>query len=205
MSKANNWGRVFEKHAPRCLFTPISDILYILEKAMIEHMPENLAIKKGKPEEIKDLARIFMEAYQGIERYGEDSLSDAKRYLKWLYRTCDEGFLVAETGGQLVGLIAACPEWRDRELGMVLEIHEIVIRPIWQGKGLGKNLLERAYELGRTRGRKIVALWVGKGNIRARNWYVRLGFEERCQWGEWVRLFRSIPGTKDEEKQLEVG
>jgi len=55
----------------------------------------NVTIRQGKLEEIETLAQLLMEAYRGMEKYGEESLNEAKRYLKWLRRTCKEGFLVA--------------------------------------------------------------------------------------------------------------
>jgi GNAT superfamily N-acetyltransferase len=157
---------------------------------------KSFTIRLGKLEDIDVLAQILMEAYRGLEEYGEESLSEAKRYLKWLRRTCKEGFLVVEADGLPVGFIAACPDWKDWELGTVLEVHEIAIHPNWQGKGLGKVLLEHAHGLGRRHGRTLAALWVGEGNTRARSWYMKMGFRELGRWGEWIRLLRVIPEAK---------
>lgn len=137
-----------------------------------------------------------MEAYRGLEKYGEESPQEARHYLKWLRRTCKEGFLVAEADGAPIGFVAACPDWKDWELGVVLEIHEIAVAPEWQGKGVGKALLEEAYALGRAHGRSVAALWVGEENLKARAWYEKLGFKEVGRWGEWIRMYRPIPAAK---------
>lgn len=157
-----------------------------------------MTVRAGRLEDIEELAQLLMRAYQGLEEYGEESLDEAKRYLKWLRRTCKEGFLVAEVEGRAAGFIAACPDWKDWELGTVLEIHEIVVAPEWQGKGIGKSLLEHGYSLGRAHGRKLAALWVGMGNAKARLWYAKLGFREIGRWGEWVRMVCTIPAAKGE-------
>lgn len=161
-------------------------------------MTGRVSVRTGRLEDIDELAQLLMRAYQGMEEYGEESLGEAKRYLKWLRRTCKDGFLVAEVDGCAVGFIAACPDWKDWDLGTVLEVHEIVVAPEWQGKGVGYLLLHQAYNLGRAHGRSVAALWVGVGNTRARNWYAKLGFRELGRWGEWIRMFRAIPATTDE-------
>lgn len=155
-------------------------------------------IRQGTLEDLPALVELLMQAYRGLEEYGEESPEEARHYLKWLRRTCKEGFLVAEAEGQVVGLIAACPDWKDWELGRVLEIHEIAVAPAWQGKGVGRALLEEAYALGRACGMRLAALWVGERNLRARAWYQKLGFRAIGQWGEWVRMVAPIPSAKDE-------
>lgn len=157
-----------------------------------------VSVRTGRLEDIDELAQLLMRAYQGMEEYGEESLGEAKRYLKWLRRTCKDGFLVAEVDGCVVGFIAASPDWKDWDLGTVLEIHEIVVAPEWQGKRVGYLLLHQAYNLGRIHGRSLAALWVGVRNDRARNWYVKLGFKELGRWGEWIRMFRAIPAAGGE-------
>lgn len=157
-----------------------------------------IAIRPGTLEDIPALVDLLLAAYQGLEEYGEEGPAEARHYLKWLRRTCKEGFLVAEVEGRPVGFIAACPDWKDWELGRVLEIHEIVVAPAWQGKGVGRALMEEAYALGRAYGMALAALWVGERNYKARQWYAKLGFREIGRWGDWIRMFRPIPGAKGE-------
>ncbi|MGB9757771.1 MAG: GNAT family N-acetyltransferase [Candidatus Bipolaricaulaceae bacterium] len=157
---------------------------------------KTVTIRRGTLEDIPALVDLLMRAYQGLEEYGEESPEEARHYLKWLRRTCKEGFLVAEANGCPVGFIAACPDWKDWELGHVLEIHEIAVAPEWQGKGVGKALLEEVYALGQRWGMNLAALWVGEKNYKARDWYTKLGFKEVGRWGEWIRMFRPIPAAK---------
>ncbi len=153
-----------------------------------------ILIRPARKEELGELARLYMAAYQGLERYGEPSLVEAISYLDWLYSTCPEGFFVAEVSGRPVGFIAVNPDWRDRERGKVLEIHEVVVDPAWRGKGVGRRLMEHALDLGRSLGREVASLWVGEGNVRAIAWYRSLGFREEGRWGEWIRMRRPLSG-----------
>ncbi|HHE48163.1 MAG TPA: GNAT family N-acetyltransferase, partial [Candidatus Acetothermia bacterium] len=97
--------------------------------------------------------------------------------------------------GRPVGFVASDPSWRDRR-GEVLEIHEVVVDPDFRGRGIAKALMEKAFQLGRARGRKVAKLWVGEGNAQARAWYRRLGFREEGRWGEWIRMCRPLSEAK---------
>ncbi len=153
-----------------------------------------MVIRQGRQEELSELARLYLRAYRGLEEYGEPDLQAAENYLGWLFSTCPEGFLVVEVGKKPAGFLACCPDWRPgggRE--RVLEIHELVVDPDFRGQGLARALLERAFELGRARGRKKACLWVGEGNRQARELYRRLGFQEQGRWGKWIRMVRGLP------------
>ena len=152
-------------------------------------------IRKVREGELEELARLYMRAYQGLERYGEPSEEEAIAYLRWLYANCREGFFVVELFGRPVGFVASNPSWRDRR-GEVLEIHEVVVDPDFRGRGIAKALMEKAFQLGRARGRKVAKLWVGEGNAQARAWYRRLGFREEGRWGEWIRMCRPLSEAK---------
>ena len=151
-----------------------------------------ILIRRVKEEELGELARLYMRAYQGLERYGEPSEEEAAAYLSWLYHSCPEGFLVAELEERPVGFIAADPDWRTRNQGEVLEVHELVVDPGVRGKGIARTLMAEAFRLGRTQGRRWASLWVGEGNTAARRWYERLGFREAGRWGEWIRMRRPL-------------
>ncbi|MFO8033988.1 MAG: N-acetyltransferase [Candidatus Bipolaricaulota bacterium] len=149
-------------------------------------------IRNVRQDELKRLGQIFMRAYQGLERYGERSRGEGISYLEGLYGDCPEGFLVADAPEGTVGLIVSDPSWQDRSRGEVLEIHELVVDPAWQGKGVAKALMSEAFAFGRARGREAAALWVGVGNKYAREWYQSLGFQEEGQRREWIRMYRPL-------------
>lgn len=156
-----------------------------------------LRIRTVREDELEGLARLYMQAYQGLERYGEPCQEEAVAYLDWLFSVCPEGFLVAEIREKPVGFLACCPDWRPGGVGeRVLEIHEVAVAPDFRGRGIGRALLERALELGQARERKAAALWVGKGNAQAQAWYGKLGFREEGCWGEWIRMRRLLPEAK---------
>ncbi len=100
-----------------------------------------LWIRKARKDELKSLVQLFMRAYQGLERYGERSRGEGVSYLEELCEDCPAGFLVADAPEGTVGFIASDPDWLDRMQGEVLEIHELVVDPEWQGKGVARALM----------------------------------------------------------------
>jgi ribosomal protein S18 acetylase RimI-like enzyme len=65
-------------------------------------------------------------------------------------------------------------------------IPQISIHPSYQGRGLGIALMERALLQFRNRGLRTVSLTVTKKNCRAFEWYQRLGFRVRKEFGAYV-------------------
>ena len=65
-------------------------------------------------------------------------------------------------------------------------IPQISIHPGYQGHGLGIALMERALLQFRKQGFRTVSLTVTKKNCRAFEWYQRLGFKVRKEFGAYV-------------------
>lgn len=143
------------------------------------------------PEEFKErrqeLVEVYRRGYRGLEEYAYRRPSDIKSYLNWLYRTDPEGLIVAEEDGRILGFVAACRNWWDRELGEVGEIHELVVVPERQGEGIGSKLLGAALDyLGKHH--EAFGLWVGEKNERAKAFYLKRGFVPIGQVGKWIRM-----------------
>jgi ribosomal protein S18 acetylase RimI-like enzyme len=65
-------------------------------------------------------------------------------------------------------------------------IPQIAIAPSHQGRGLGKVLIDRTLGHFKARGCRTVSLTVTKRNRRAFEWYQRLGFKIRKEFGAYV-------------------
>lgn len=62
------------------------------------------------------------------------------------------------------------------ELADELEIHDLGVRFDWRRRGLGRALLTRAFEYGRTRGSRLFVLEVRHNNQAALGLYASFGF-----------------------------
>ncbi len=139
----------------------------------------------------KELQRIYLEAYREDYLYAYRDPARVKRYLKWLIKHADGGFFVAFDGKRPVGFIVVQPDCRFQG-EQIPEIHELVVDPAYQGRGIGKLLMETALNHLKEKGFTKVALWVGEKNEDARRFYERLGFKVTSRQGAWLRMEKDL-------------
>jgi len=155
-----------------------------------------LIIRRAGREDEKAFVRIYKAAYVGLEEYAYRKRKDIRWYFRWLLRRDPEGFFVAEDSAQKgspIGFIGCDANWISPFEGKpVDEIHELIVHPNWMGKGVGKRLLLKGLEYGKSRGEEIAELWVGYTNFKAKMFYFKMGFEERERIGRWVRMIKNL-------------
>ncbi|WP_376793327.1 GNAT family N-acetyltransferase [Thermoflexus sp.] len=132
---------------------------------------------------------LYLRAYQPLGDYYYRHRAEVKAYLKWLRHRDPHGSFIAYDGNRPVGFIATDSRWNH---GAVGAIHELVVDPEYQGRGLGRALLLHGMAYLRSQGCRICELWVGERNARARAIYQTLGFQENGRWGKWIQMVRSL-------------
>ncbi|MCD6362874.1 MAG: GNAT family N-acetyltransferase [Synergistetes bacterium] len=152
-------------------------------------------IRTLKEAEFKELlpklTELYIDAYKPLPEYGYQKKAEAKRYLKWLYKGDPKGFFVMFEGNNPIGFISCHKDWWDSKLEkFVGEIHEFVISPSFQGKGLGRKLFEKGIEYLKEAGKDTIGLWVGEDNEKARKFYERRNFQYTGNWGKWRRMIK---------------
>ena len=141
---------------------------------------------------IKQLTKLYIEAYKGLEKYAYTRPKDVKGYIEWLFRRDKDGFFVAfDEKGRPIGFIAADAGWVKNGYP-IGEIHEIAVAPNMKGKGLGKMLLSRAIEYFKEKGLKRSGLWVGEHNLKAKRLYEESGYYITGQKGKWIRMEKEL-------------
>lgn len=88
----------------------------------------------------------------------------------------DMKYIILTKERQVIGFVSFMITYEDGY--EVLYIYEIHFVPSWQGKGLGKKLINVVEDIGRKVGVTKVMLTVFKANQRAVDWYFRLGYAE---------------------------
>ena len=88
-------------------------------------------------------------------------------------------FLVAESGGKIIGYIKLGPPSIPVDSGRpMIELRQIYFDHRWLGRGLSRPMMDWAIEEGRRRRAEEIYLTVFTDNHRARALYRRYGFED---------------------------
>jgi tRNA (guanine37-N1)-methyltransferase len=97
----------------------------------------------------------------------EESLDDVRRWI------AADTVLVARSAGRLVGAVRA--RLHERQGGAVWDIGRLMVAPDLQGRGLGRQLLERIEMLAPERATSF-ELFTGAGSLRNQKMYKKAGY-----------------------------
>ena len=164
---------------------------------MTEEEVEIKSPDKGTFKELRNaLIELYLEGYRGLEEYAYNSRWMVKRYLNWLYKGDPQGFFVITVNGKPVGFAASHSRWLWGKR-LVGEIHEVVIAPSYRRRGLATRLLHQVINYLRSKGRRRIGLWVGKGNTVAKELYRKLGFRPTAIYNKWERWEMEVPSSPE--------
>lgn len=155
----------------------------------------NLVIRNIDRDELKrhldTLIEIYFKGYEGLEEYAYKTKERVKKYINWLYRQDPKGFFVAFLNHYPVGFVGGHKDWffAGRVYG---EIHEIVVSPEFRSMGIASKLLDAVTDYFIKSGRKLIGLWVGVGNEKAKKFYLKNGFKYKGTYGKWERWEKEV-------------
>jgi len=86
--------------------------------------------------------------------------------------------LIAWDEGEAVGLLNAFLGYSTFKARPLMNVHDIAVRPQWRGKGVGRALVVELESQARAKGCCKLTLEVLTGNQRARDAYIKFGFED---------------------------
>jgi GNAT superfamily N-acetyltransferase len=112
-----------------------------------------------------------------------DAIADA--YLDGLFRRCARfagQLFVAEADGAIVGFVSVLGSCRsdapDDDPEPFAYVDDLVVMPLYRGRGYGRALLSQAERYATALGRRTLRLRVKGGNHSARDFYARAGYAE---------------------------
>ncbi|MDR2389474.1 MAG: GNAT family N-acetyltransferase [Tannerellaceae bacterium] len=86
--------------------------------------------------------------------------------------------LLAGVHGKYVGLLVAFENFSTFSVRPMINIHDVIVRPEYRGRGVGRLLMNGMIQEARRRGAARITLEVRKDNLAAQHLYQSLGFEE---------------------------
>ncbi len=142
-----------------------------------------ITIRTAEPDDALALAEIYEEswrlAYQGILPHIALERLIAKRgpgWWQWSARRGRKNLLVLDFDGQACGY-ANLGRNRTSSLPYGGEIHELYIKPTYQGIGFGRQLFEASYHTLKTRDILGLVVWALAENRSACDFYKHMGGE----------------------------
>lgn len=151
-------------------------------------------IRKAEKADVLRMAEIFTqdlkETYQGIlpEAYLSDlKISEAVKTWQSYLDKERHGCFAAEVDGNLVGFVGYR---EDEEDASCLVLAALYVEITYQGKGIGKSLIQRVWEYAKSQGYQRVAVCVVEKNQRTRQIYEHMGGRF---WKETTYFFGTYP------------
>lgn len=144
----------------------------------------DLKLRELIMEDVPKVADIYVKAYAEGDWNEKWDWGDAAQRIKEIVSSpqCKGG--VCELEGKIVGCILF--EILTWHIGKQLEVKEIFVAPSFQGKGIGKKLLEYAETWGNRVGTSELFLWTNKSR-KLMDFYSNVGYREDAKTIQFIK------------------
>ena len=148
----------------------------------------NIKIRPCSIDDLKKLQNIGFETYnetfstmnsqETMDKYLQESFNKKKLLAELNNKNCKFYFLYAEN--ELAGYLKVNDAQAQSDINdpKSIEVERIYIKRPYKGKGLGKKLVNFAFQLAIERGKNYVWLGVWEKNLNAISFYKKMGFYE---------------------------
>jgi ribosomal protein S18 acetylase RimI-like enzyme len=165
---------------------------------------EGVTVRIAGADRIEELTNLWLDLhhYQGalsppipevpLREDGDTGLRVRALYLEWLEQP-DSFAFVAEADGRTVGYIIGFVQEPSEiwDTGPIGHIDSFLVSPEARGQGVGRLLLEKAYDELISKGVRTVGLDVVSTNDGARRFYEREGFVPTV-----LHMYRALPRSE---------
>lgn len=133
-------------------------------------------IRPAVPADLDSLVALLQILFAIEEDFASDH-GRQRRGLELMLENERGCVLVAEAAGEVVGMCTGQVTISTAEGGPALLVEDVVIREEWQGKGVGRLLMERLGAWARERGIQRLQLLADRNNSPALGFYANLGWQ----------------------------
>ena len=148
-----------------------------------EDEPSYKYISRLDKNDLGEMVKTYLSAYRGLESYADiESEESALKYLLYYFRFEEVSKYKITVDDNFSGFIFL-EENNDN-----IEIHELAIKPDFQGYGAGYDLLDMVKNVSCFNRKYKITLWVGINNYKAKKIYNKFGFNKEMSDGKWDNL-----------------
>jgi GNAT superfamily N-acetyltransferase len=140
-----------------------------------------IAVRMARPDDWPAIAALLVELGRGVAAGSGDDPTHRMRFAGHI-RQIATVTLVAELGGDVVGVIDMEYHQRLGDHRPQARVHDLIVTDRARGHGAGRALLARAEELARKRGCFRMTLVTAAWRDRAIAVYERAGFQDYGRW-----------------------
>jgi GNAT superfamily N-acetyltransferase len=140
---------------------------------------DRFEIRGARPDDTAEIARIHVEAWR--DAYAAllpaeylARLNPKIEAARWNRASRVESTLVADAERDVIGYAIIGPARRRREPPCG-EIYALYVETDWREQGVGRGLIETAFDAFRRRGLNEAVIWCLEGNFAGRGFYERCG------------------------------
>src|SRR5581483_1825806 len=146
-------------------------------------LDDGIKIRRAAPADGPEIARIHVEAWR--DAYAALLPADylARMNIKieatrWMQNAGinrrTENTIVADADGEVAGYAIVGPA-RGRTIAPSGEVYALYVETDWREHGVGRALVDAAFDVFRDRGLRHAVIWCLEGNFAARGFYQRCG------------------------------
>lgn len=136
-------------------------------------------LRKATIADEKDVALIMRELLRTVGVIGDENPVEWNSSLRKMLSAPEWTFLLAENHGKIIGILVLFMVPSMQHGGNRGAITELYVRPEYQGKGYGKELVEEARRLCSSLGCSTLDVSVEVENEGAVGFYEKLGFKRK--------------------------
>lgn len=135
-----------------------------------------MGIEKASKDD-KELVVELVRQLQDHAGLGDEALAVGKTF-DVIINTPDFDIFVAKDRGKVIGLLTLWQRYSLFHAGKIAHIDELIIDERHRGKGVGSQLLEKAFEEAKAKGCIEIEVSTGKDNKKALRLYHKTGFKD---------------------------
>lgn len=135
-----------------------------------------MIIRDSIPEDFTDVILLFHQLWTGKELSESDLMVVFSRGLQQEY---DE-YLSVEYNEKVIGFCSFAIVNNFWQEGQIAYVYAMIVDESFRGKGIGTELLKKAFDKAKLRGCKKIELDSGFPREKAHKFYEKIGFEKRA-------------------------